>query len=143
MSFEGKRAQQRVHQMALSNAAEPLPATREELMARLKTKEDRTLNDYVYDIVLAIFDRPEFQKFWAATYDVAAVEGDLKLEDGKMAEQIKAYAVDHKIERVLPEKTYTIVKSMNVVLRKFDLDRKSRRLAVHVAIPPASSHQGE
>ena len=110
----------------------PLPATREDLLAR-KTMRNMTLNDYVDQIHVALWgndDYPEYQKFLDAVYDEDAVEGSLSIDNAKAAEIIRTYAVNRKINYVAEKKLSPIVKALNVVLRRYHMTRKERAVTV-------------
>ena len=112
--------------------AAPLPATLEEMLARRPLAANRTLNDYVDDVHKALWAAPDelqtYRNLLDAVYDEDAVEGSLAIDNSKAAEMIREYARDpaHPIPYLKHKKLATIVKSLNVVLRRYKMSRKER-----------------
>jgi hypothetical protein len=97
-------------------------------------KIDRTLNDHVEDIHrLLMTDRDsDYAMYLDATSDDDAIEGSLSADNLICAQLIREKAREiGKIEivgdnRRHPKKLATLVKAMNVVLRRYRQDRKTR-----------------
>lgn len=106
--------------------AEPLPVARADLLARYKLMRQRTLNDYVDDIHVALWDNKDYRDALEATSDEDAIEGSLSADNFLAAGMIRDYARKHHIERVQGKKLYTIVKALNVVLRRYGISRAER-----------------
>jgi hypothetical protein len=117
-------------QQLIRPKAVPLPATVDEMIARRPLSANRTLNDYVDDIHKALWVDADstYRELLDAVYDEDAVEGSLSIDNAKAAEVIRDYAKDpaHRIPYVASKKLATIVKSLNVVLRRYKMSRKER-----------------
>jgi hypothetical protein len=108
----------------------PLPATREEMLSR-KSMKAMTLNDYVDQIHVALFGVDDnYTKLLDAVYDEDAVEGSLSIDNALAAEIIRTYAGKQNVPYVAGKKLATIVKSLNVVLRRYHMSRKERAVTV-------------
>jgi hypothetical protein len=125
-----------------------LPGTVEELLAARRTMRVRTLNDYVDDIHLALWSNEAYRATLEAVYDEDAVEGSLAADNFTAAQMIRKYAKDNNLAYVANRKLATIVKALNVVLRRFGFSRRQRALTVggvmvsehnNVACSPTSS----
>jgi len=107
----------------------PLPATVEEMVAKRTMPDKRTLNDYVDDIHKALWAEPNevYQKLLDAVYDEDAVEGSLAIDNAKAAEIIRDWAIQSdRVPYVASKKLATIVKALNVVLRRYKMTRRER-----------------
>jgi hypothetical protein len=117
---------------AIRLPAMPLPATLEEMLARRPATASRTLNDYVDDIHKQLWsavddkDAAEYRRLLDAVYDEDAVEGSLAIDNAKAAEIIRVRATKAKLDYVANKKLMTLVKAMNVVLRRYHMTRKER-----------------
>src|SRR5262245_65643838 len=103
-----------------------LPDTVSDVLARRKLKQRPTLNDEVESLMLSVWEDDQFQSYLDAVYDEQAVEGSLSIDNAKAAELIreKATAIGNRVSQ---EKLATIVKSLNVVLRRYGFSRNERR----------------
>jgi len=119
----------------------PLPATVEDMIARRNTTPNRTLNDYVDDIHKALWSRnsAEYRALLDAVYDEDAVEGSLSIDNAKAAEMIRDYANRSDIPYISSKKLATIVKALNVVLRRYKMTRKERAIRLGDADIPAEA----
>jgi hypothetical protein len=123
-------------------AAPPLPATVEELIADRKIKQERTLNDFVEDAYLALYEDSEaFRDFLRAVYDEQAVEGSLAADNLEAAALIREHAKEKGVREITREKKATIVKSLNVVLRRYAKSRKERKNMVHGQTVPENDSE--
>lgn len=115
---------------AIRPRPEALPATGADLDARLKFPASRTLNDFVQDIHRKLWfsENLDYRNLLDAVYDEDAVEGSLSIDNAKAAEMIRDYAKDqnHGEPYVAGKKLATIVKALNVVLRRYKMSRKER-----------------
>lgn len=105
----------------------PMPSTTIELLALRRMKAKPTINDQVESLFLALYERPEFQRYSDAIYDEQAITGNLALEDGKLAEMIVELAKERGIIEVMNAKLWLVVKVIRVVLRRYGLSRLERR----------------
>jgi hypothetical protein len=105
----------------------PLPRTRDEF-ERMRMVEPRlTLNDHVNAIHSELWERDEtYMEYLDAVYDSEAVEGSLAADNIKAAEVIREYARKNGVKAVANKKLATIVKALNVVLRRYHASRKER-----------------
>jgi hypothetical protein len=108
-----------------------LPTTTADFLNFRKLKQKRTLNDQVEDLFLALYEKPDFQQFNEAVFNVQAVTGHLALEDGKLAEMIIDLAKLRGADEVAKQKPWTIVLVIRVVLRRYGLSRPQRRDMMH------------
>jgi len=109
----------------------PLPATRDELVARKTMKRGPSLNDDVDRIHVVLWEDPIYKGFHEAVFDSDAVEGSLAADNFKAAEMIREYAKEHKDFYYVSKKNLTtLVKSMNVVLRRYHMSRHERAMTV-------------
>jgi hypothetical protein len=120
--------------MTAQNVAHPsvpsLPANVQDLLARRKVKNNRTLNDEVETIYLMLYDDPKFLSFNEAVYDELAIEGSVFIDGVKAAEMIRDKAVEVGNQMVINAKLAAIVRAVGVVQRRYDgvarNDRRSR-----------------
>lgn len=115
-----------MNQISVRPAPLPLPATREDLAARRKVYHEPTLNDRVNAIHEVLWENSQYRGFLDAVYDEDAVEGSLTLDSGEAAGMIRDYAREHSDTYVASKKKATIVKSLNVVLKRYGIGRKER-----------------
>ena len=106
-----------------------LPLTVHALMEQRKSKNQRTLNDHVEALHLSLYEDEEYQQFIEAVYSEQAVEGSLIADDLEAARMIRDKARSIGDMTVGKQKLATLVKAMNVVLRRFGISRKERREA--------------
>ena len=108
----------------------PLPSTSTEWEAARKIKGG-TLNDHIDFIHLALVDHPkhseEYNIVLDAVYDEDATEGSVSYDNFKAAAMIRAYAeTEGHNKYVAGKKLATIVKSLNIVLRRYGKTRQER-----------------
>lgn len=110
----------------------PLPATVEEMLSRRTMPDRRTLNDHVDDIHKALWGvDDEYRRLLDAVYDEDAVEGSLAADNYLAAKVIRDYAIkDGRNPYVAGKKLATLVKALNVVLRRYHMTRKERAITV-------------
>jgi hypothetical protein len=108
---------------AISVVKSPLPATTGDL--HRKSLRTRTLNDFVEDVFLALFDDPDFQKYLDAVGNDDAVEGSVLADEFEAARMIRKHAPDSS--PLKQKKLETIRKALAVVMRRYEISRKERR----------------
>jgi hypothetical protein len=99
-------------------------------MANWVRKADlaRTINDLVEDIHTVLVDKsPEYVGYLDAVYDEQAVEGSLATDNTLAAMLIRDEAKKRNVPRVADAKLATIVKALNIVLRRYGVSRNERR----------------
>jgi hypothetical protein len=107
-----------------------LPLTVEGLLALRTSARVRTLNDYVDDIHLALWSSEDYRRTLDAVYDEDAIEGSLACDNNVAANLIRDYARAHAIVPVAGKKVATIIKALNVVLRRYHISRRERAMTV-------------
>ena len=109
--------------------AAKLPTTLVDFELRFKLKRQISLNDEVNTIIRALFEDEEFIKYQHAIYTEEAETGDLYIDDVKAAEVIQTYAVKHEFMLTGNAKLKSVIRAMNVSMRRYDSSRKQRRAA--------------
>lgn len=104
----------------------PLPTTREDLMAQRRTMNGRTLNDYVEDVHIKLWDSEDYRNYLDAVWDEDAIEGSLATDNTMAAQLIRNQARKDAVTQIASRKLATIVKALNVVLRRYQMTRRER-----------------
>jgi hypothetical protein len=104
----------------------PLPTSRAALIAQRKTPIERTLNDRVEQYHLDLWDDKQYRRFLDATSDEDTAEGSLAADNLEAANMIRMAALNTKDEILGEKKKATIVKALNVVLRRYRISRQER-----------------
>ena len=103
----------------------PLPANREALIAQRMSEP--TLNDLVEEIHVQLWEQEEYRNLLWAVHDSQAQEGSLSADNLFAAQMIRVQA--KKVgSRVQHEKAYPIAIALGIILRRFGISRKQRRL---------------
>lgn len=90
-------------------------------------KDGLTLNDHVEAVHIALYDTSEeYRAFLEAVYDDDAVEGSLAVDTMKAAELLRDHAITMN-NMVGRKKVATVIKALNVVLRRYNKSRRERR----------------
>ena len=103
-----------------------LPATRQELLDSRPLKSRPTIIDIVDPIVVALWEKSEFQSLVDAVVDSAAVEGSLEIDDTLAAQMIRDYAIEHEVKDVRSQNLATLRHALRLVLRRYTQGRKQR-----------------
>lgn len=114
-----------------------LPAKMEDWQRTLQGH--RTINDHVEDVLEVLVNKsPEFRALLEAVWDTDAVEGSLSADNIIAAQMIRdaARKEDPEHHPLAKRKLATLVRSLGVVLRRYDADRKTRRQTVDGKIVP-------
>jgi len=114
-----------------------LPATTDKWLEERSLKSEPTLNDIVEQLHWKLISNKQYRSYLEAVWDEDAVEGSLSADNLKAAEMLREVAQKDDGNIVGTKKLATIVKSMNVVLRRYHKSRKERRHTVggEVVIP--------
>jgi len=120
-----------------NRVAKPLPANTVELSNSRKGEKVKILHDEVESIHLKLFENQTYKDLLDAVYPEDAKEGSLIADDFELARMVRDYAVKANNHYVAKKKLDTIRKSLNVVLRRYDMDRKTRRDWKHEAVSEA------
>ena len=107
-----------------------LPVTTQDLLSQRKMMRERTLNDHVEDVHIALWDNPDYHRALEAVYDEDAIEGSLSADNFLAAMMIRDYARDKKNPHLKDKKLATIVKALNVVLKRYGISRKERAVTI-------------
>ena len=110
-------------------AVRPLPGNTAALIEQRKSKKSYTMNDMVERHHLALYDRDEYQALLEAVYSEQALEGSLLADDFEASRMIREYARESGDGYVAKQKLDTIRKSLGVVLRRYNITRKERRVS--------------
>jgi hypothetical protein len=116
----------------------PLPATVADMLAR-KSPTLQNLNDHVDAIHVKLFATDErYQVMLDAVHDEEAQEGSLAADNLMAAMMIRehAEAKDTSNPYVAGKKLATIVKSLNVCLRRYHMTRKERAVSIGGEVVP-------
>ena len=111
---------------AVKKSVPNLPSTVEGLLAQRSTLRVLTLNDHVDGIHVALWTREDYRNALEAVYDEDAIEGSLAADNFVAATMIRDYARLNGVPQVANKKLATIVKALNVVLRRFNMSRPQR-----------------
>src|SRR5687768_3826321 len=119
----------------MNTALKPLPAALpnrvEDFLQRRKFDIGRNFNDLVEKVHLRLIPNSEYIQLLYATYDEQAVEGSLSADNVLAAKMIREEAMQMgDVWEVANAKLATINKALNVVLRRYGLSRKERRITV-------------
>jgi hypothetical protein len=116
--------------------ARPMPSLADFKQKRL-LKTGRSFNDQLEDIVVELYDDKKFQDLMKGVWDEECVEGSVPADNFSAAELIRVLARKKDEESdVAKAKLATIVKALNVVMRRYGESRKERRMTVHGEIVP-------
>jgi len=108
-----------------------------------KIKSERTLNDHVEDVHVALYDdSSEYRRLLEAVWDSDAVEGSLAIDNTLAAAMLRDKAKGISGNPVGDKKLDTIVKSLTVVLRRYHNSRKERRHTVEGQFIPMPNDNG-
>ena len=121
---------------ALRSVPPALPATAADLLQKRDMKSHPTLNDKVESHYLALFEDEQFRGYLYAVWDEQAVEGSCAVDNVKAAEMIRRRAQETGDVEVSKQKLATLVKSLNVVLRRYHESRNERRNMIAGEIVP-------
>ena len=100
---------------------------------------ERTLNDHVDDAHVVLWSDANYRRALEAVYDEDAVEGSLAADNFIAANLIREYARKSKNAYLEEKKLATIVKALNVVLRRYGIGRKERAMTVGDEIVSSSN----
>jgi len=102
-------------------------------------KQERTINDIVEEAHRNLIESDKSQvylRFLYAVHDTQAVEGTMAIDNVEAARMIREYARDNGGHELAQEKLGTIVRSLNVVLKRYHASRKERAQTVAGEIVP-------
>jgi hypothetical protein len=114
----------------------PLPVSAKDWDVARKTETRLTLNDHVERVHNVLRVQESYTRFLYAVWDEQAVEGSLSCDNTEAARLIREKAKEMQIREVADQKLATIVKSLGVVLRRYNQARKQRRNMVDGRIVP-------
>lgn len=129
--------------MSSTNLTSPLPVSTQDLLAMRKTMQERTFNDHVDDIHVILWSNPEYHRALEAVYDEEAVEGSTAADNFIAAGMIREHGRTMGNPRFKEAKLATIVKSLNIVLRRYGISRNQRKYIVGGVAVPQNETNGE
>lgn len=103
-----------------------LPETVEALLGMRKGTPHRTLNDEVESYHVKLWPNAEYRRFFKAVRNSQAVEGGTDEDDQEAARMIRSLAQSEGNALVANENLHTIKLALHVVMRRYQLDRKTR-----------------
>ena len=115
-----------------------LPISTQDLLSMRKKMQERTLNDHVDDIHVALWENPAYHTALEAVDDADAVEGSLAADNFLASTMIRDHARETANHHIKDKKLATIVKALNVVLRRYGIDRKTRAATIDGVLVPTS-----
>jgi hypothetical protein len=124
----------------------PLPKDRATMVAQRLVAADRTLNDYVDDLHVELFEEgTEYYSCLEAVFNSQAVNGSIGADDFRAAQIIKALAEEKgpAATQVSKQNIETIKRSLHVVWRRYNISRKQRRTTVHGQATPDDENGSE
>ena len=111
-------------------SAPPLPATVMDLLAQRKTMRTRSLNDDVEDCHLKLWEDHEYRRLFVPIWREETIEGSFIADDITAAMTIREFAKKTHLPIAANAKLQAIVRSLGVVTRRYQMDRKSRQSQV-------------
>lgn len=111
----------------LRKAPPKLPATVADLLAGRTSELTKTLNDHVDEVHTILWEQEDYRRLFEAVYDEQATEGSLSADNFLAAIRIRSWASKNGKSYIQNQKLATIVKSLNVVLRRYHISRTERR----------------
>ena len=111
----------------------PLPETSRELQAQRVTTRKRSLNDYVEDIHVGLWDDEEYRAYFKAAWDDESQEGSIAIDRIRACEVIRDTAKEDPINPVGRAKLSNIRAALVEVVRRFKTSTKQRRAAAYIA----------
>jgi hypothetical protein len=118
-----------------------MPSTTEKWLEDRKLKSEPTLNDLVEQLHWKLVSNEKYRSFLEAVWDEDAVEGSLSADNHKAAEMLREFARKDDSNIIGTKKLATIVKALNVVLRRYHKSRKERRHMVAGEIVPNDNNE--
>lgn len=104
----------------------PIPRTSQGLLAQRMMKKTVNLHDQVEQIITDLIPDDIFFALIDAVYPEQSIEGSLTADDHEAARMIRDYAKDNGYPVVRHQKIQTLIRSLKVVLRRYDLGRRQR-----------------
>ena len=125
----------------------PLPAKVEDFIAKRKISSAKTINDTVEELHLSLYNDKDlgqiYRDFLNAVYDEEAIEGSQDADDLEAARMIRTLAKERNMPMISNKKLTTIVKALNVGLRRYTESRAQRRNMLHGEIVETDNKSDE
>lgn len=103
-----------------------IPRTSAGLLAQRINQKAVNLHDQVEQIVTDLVTNDTFYGFIDAVYPEQAVEGSIAADNHEAARMVREYAKENGYPVVAHQKIQTLIRSLNVVLRRYGLARNQR-----------------
>jgi len=117
-----------------------LPTTVAEWDETRKGSITRTDNDRVEDLHRKLITNEQYQGYLAAYSDGEAVEGSMATDNVFAAQMIRNKAIEAGDSKIARLKAHTIVRCLNVVLKRYRLSRKERANMIGGVIVPQENN---
>jgi hypothetical protein len=126
--------------------APSLPATVMDLLAQRKTMRARSLNDDVEDCHLKLYEDQSYRKLFLPIWKEETIEGSFIADDITAAMMIRDFAKKNRLPIASNAKLHAIVRSLFVVCRRYQMDRRTRQAMVGgdtVSVNDEHEHEAE
>ena len=118
--------------LSVRTAPLPLPATTEELLARRRHRDTRSLIDDTEEVHQALWVDPNYRRYFNAGYNDQAVEGSTAADDFMAVSMVRAKAQEMGIQSVATANIHNLVLALHRVAGRYEgLSRKERRATVN------------
>jgi len=118
--------------LSVRPAPPPLPATTEDLLARRRHRDTRSLIDDTEEVHQALWEDPNYRKYFNAGYNDQAVEGSTAADDFMAVSMVRAKAQEMGTQSVATAKIHDLVLALHRVAGRYEgLSRKERRAMVN------------
>ena len=122
--------------MSIQLKSIPLPVSQEALIALRKSMRLRTLNDYVDDVHVFLWNDPDYRLSLQGVSDGECVEGSMSADNFLAAGIIRRHAIETGNINLSKQKLAPIVRALGIVLRRYGITRKERAITIDdVALP--------
>jgi hypothetical protein len=121
-----------------------LPPTIEELEKYRTIGPVTTLNDHVHGVFKKLYEETDFQRLLKATGDDETVEGSMSTDNVIAAQMVRDYAKKNgPIMEIVEAKLHAIVRSLKVVMNRYNMSRKVRARTLGGEVVPGDNGDGE
>jgi len=108
--------------------APPVPNSVVDLMAQRKTLRTKTLNEYVEDVFLKLWENKEFRRYFVPIWRSQTIEGSFIADELCAAMMVRDFPEAHPL--VKSANLDSLQHSLRVVANRYGLGRKERQAIV-------------